>query len=108
MRVSWLRRFRKRDPVPPAPVVTRDIELPGLGSITVSRSIDCTGDSCPRPQLLTMKTLEQMREGEIMELLSDNPASVEAIPAMMLVLYSTHLATIKGDGGWRIYVRKGL
>lgn len=108
MRFNWLRRIRKRRPIIPVPVVAREIELPNLGRVMVTRSIDCIGDSCPRPQLLTMKALEQMRDGEIMELLSDNPASAEAIPAMMLVLYSTHLATIKEGENWRIYVRKGL
>ena len=108
MRFTWWKRIRKRRPTPPVPVAAQEIELPNVGRITVARSIDCIGDSCPRPQLLTMKTLEQMRDGEIMELLSDNPTSVEAIPAMMLVLYRTHLVTVKEGENWRIYVRKGF
>jgi len=33
-----------------------------------------------------MKTLEQMQDGEVLELLVDNPSSIEAIPAMTLTL----------------------
>lgn len=71
-------------------------------------TIDCYGAVCPRPQLLTMKAIDQMSDGEVLELLIDNPSSVEAIPSMGMALGSTHLATVKDGQGWRIYVRKGF
>jgi tRNA 2-thiouridine synthesizing protein A len=87
--------------------VNRDVKLNGYGSLHVHVHIDCMGAVCPRPQLLTMRALEQMSYGEVLELLVDNPGSVEAIPAMDMTLGSTHLITVQGDDCWHIYVRKG-
>lgn len=85
----------------------RSLELPGIGVVRLQVQIDCLGAVCPRPQLLTMRALDHMQEGEILELLVDNPGSSEAIPAMCMTLGSTHLTTVRDDQGWRIYVRKG-
>ncbi|MEJ2592295.1 MAG: sulfurtransferase TusA family protein [Candidatus Thiodiazotropha sp.] len=84
------------------------VDLPGLGEMPVSMRIDCIGASCPRPQMLAIKALEQVGEGEIIELISDNPSSVESLGSLMEVLGSTHAATIKEKTQWRIYLRKGL
>jgi tRNA 2-thiouridine synthesizing protein A len=54
-----------------------------------------------------MRALDHMSSGEVLELLVDNPASVEAIPAMDMALDSTHLITVRDDDCWHIYVRKG-
>lgn len=77
------------------------------GPLRVQVCIDCLGAVCPRPQLLTLRALDQMVDGEVLELLVDNASSAEAIPAMGMTLGSTHLATVRGTDGWRIYVRKG-
>lgn len=86
----------------------RLIDVPGHGAMLVARSVDCMGAACPRPQLLTMKMLEELELGEVIEVISDNPTSVETIPALVMVLYSSHLATVRDQEGWRIYIRKGL
>lgn len=85
----------------------RSVMLPGSGATQIHVQIDCVGAVCPRPQLLTMRALDQMDEGEVLELLVDNPSSSEAIPAMCMTLGSTYLATVRDDQGWRIYIRKG-
>ncbi|MGF1642200.1 MAG: sulfurtransferase TusA family protein [Thiotrichales bacterium] len=87
---------------------TRFVALPRVGTVSVSRSADCLGASCPRPQLLAKSLLEQMAEGEVLEVVSDNPTSVETLPALAMVLYCTHLATLRDGQVWRIYLRKGL
>lgn len=105
--MSWLKNFWRGRRVS----VTQErrvVELPGLGAVQVARSADCLGAVCPRPQLLTMQTLEEMAEGEVLELRSDNPTSVETIPSLAMVLCSSHLATVRDEEEWRIYIRKGL
>lgn len=87
--------------------VERNVTVDGFGSLPVQVHIDCLGAVCPRPQLLTMRALDHMQDGEVLELLVDNPGSAEAIPAMGMTLGSTHLLTVHDDGCWRIYVRKG-
>jgi len=44
--------------------------------------LDVHGYVCPHPQLYTKKALDKMQQGEILELLFDNPSSGESIIAM--------------------------
>lgn len=75
--------------------------------VEISASIDCLGDSCPRPQLMTKKALSNAARDDVIEILIDNPSSMEAIPPMLPGLNATHLETVKGDRRWEVYVRKG-
>lgn len=75
--------------------------------VKIAQRVDCIGDSCPRPQLMTKKALDNSVSGDVIEVLVDNPSSVEAIPPMLPGLQATHLETIKGDRRWEIYIRKG-
>jgi TusA-related sulfurtransferase len=83
------------------------VELPEGKMVQVTHIADCMGAACPRPQLITMNTLESMETGDVLELVSDNPTTVETIPALAMSLCSQHLATLHTDVGWRIYIRKG-
>ena len=60
------------------PLIAREEDLPGIGRVRVTYVVDCMGAMCPRPQLLTMKILSQVEPGEVIEVVSDNPAAVEA------------------------------
>lgn len=82
------------------------VELPGGETVQVTHTADCIGASCPRPQLVTMSMLNEMKSGDVLELVSDNPTTVETIPALAMVRYSDHLATLHTKTGWRIYIRK--
>jgi tRNA 2-thiouridine synthesizing protein A len=44
--------------------------------------LDVQGYVCPHPQLYTKKALEKLKQGEVLELLFDNPSSGESIVAM--------------------------
>ena len=63
---------------------------------------------CPRPQLLTMKLMQKMSEGEVLEVQCDSAAAVEGLPSLALKLSSTHLCTLREGHGWRVYLRKGV
>lgn len=41
--------------------------------------LDVRGYVCPHPQLYTLKYLEKMKPGMILEVLVDNPSSVESV-----------------------------
>ena len=92
----------------------KEIASEALGSITlsdgqsveISARIDCLGDSCPRPQLMTKKALNNASANDVIEILIDNPSSMEAIPPMLGELNASHLETIKGHHRWEVYVRK--
>lgn len=44
--------------------------------------LDVQGYVCPHPQLYTKKAMEKLKQGEVLELLFDNPSSGESISAM--------------------------
>ncbi len=75
-------------------------------SYTVKQIVDCLGDSCPRPQLMTKKALKNAASGDVIEVRIDNPTSMEAIPPMMSELESSHLGTLKHDRYWRVIVTR--
>ncbi len=99
-RLLWKRRS-------PLVSVLRMVELPGRGAVAVARSIDCLGEMCPRPQLLTVKVVDEMGVGEVVEVLTDNAAAAEGFPALAMKLDCEHLATVREPGHWRIYLRRG-
>lgn len=75
-------------------------------TVKIARQVDCLGVSCPRPQLMTKKAINEIAVGEVIEVMADNPTSVEALPPMCDELDATHLETIKAPNCWRIYIRK--
>jgi tRNA 2-thiouridine synthesizing protein A len=42
--------------------------------------LDVRGEICPYPDIKTRKKLKQMRPGQVLEVLTDYPLSVERIP----------------------------
>ncbi len=75
-------------------------------TVAVARLVDCIGDSCPRPQLMTKKALGESGPGEVIEVMVDNPTSVEALPPLCAELSATHLETRKTERCWQVFIRK--
>ncbi|MFP3976224.1 MAG: sulfurtransferase TusA family protein [Dehalococcoidia bacterium] len=48
--------------------------------IKPDETLDVKGEICPNPDVKTMKTLEKMEKGQVLEVLVDYPMSVERIP----------------------------
>lgn len=84
----------------------RNFALSDGRTITVVRRVDCLGDSCPRPQLMTKKALREAAPGDVIEVIVDNPSSMEALPPMCAGLGATHLETMKADRCWQVFIRK--
>ena len=72
----------------------------------ISTQVDCLGDSCPRPQLATKKAVSNAASAQVVEVLVDNPTSMEALPPMCPGLAATHLETVSKDRGWHVYIQK--
>lgn len=103
--VDWFEHFREQRAIPVEPI-SRLVEIPGVGRVRLVRSVDCLGAMCPRPQLLTMKVVGEVEPGEVIEVVSDNPAAVEGFPALAQALGCTHVATVRDADHWRMYLRK--
>jgi len=95
---------KERDAVEAAPPAS--ITLDDGSSITPVQVIDCIGDSCPRPQLMTKKAVDKASSGDVIEVRVDNSTSMEAIPPMMPGLNSRHLGTVKSGQYWSVLVSK--
>lgn len=83
-----------------------EVTLEDGTSVTITQRVDCIGDSCPRPQLMTKKALSSAESGDVIEVLVDNSSSLEAIPPMLNGLGAILLETRKSDRHWGIYLRK--
>ena len=55
---------------------------------------------------MTKKAVGEVAAGGLVEVLVDNPSSVEALPPMCNELNATHVETIKDPACWRVYIRK--
>lgn len=105
--LGWWSRLRRPDLPAPQPACAA-VDLPGWGLTPIAQAVDCVGAMCPRPQLLVMKVLGKLVDGEVVEVRCDNAPAVESFPALALSLGSTHLATLRHGSGWRVYLRKGI
>ncbi len=85
---------------------TGEVTLENGSAVKIAQSVDCIGDSCPRPQLMTKKALSAAGSGDVIEVLVDNSSSMEAIPPMLNGLGATLLESRKSDRRWEIYIRK--
>lgn len=82
------------------------VSLRAIGPVTIDVACDFTGDTCLRTNLLTKMILDHCAAGSVAEIITDNVASVETIPFMLPGHGCVHLATIRTEAGWNIYVRK--
>ena len=70
------------------------------------KHIDCTGLFCPMPIVKTREAIKHMAAGQLLEMLSDDPAS-EADMKSWAVITGHELVDIGRDGGvYRFLVRK--
>lgn len=83
-----------------------EVTLTDGSAYIISNSVNCIGDSCPRPQLMTKKAVSNADAGQVVEVLVDNPTSMEALPPMCPALGATHLETLSDAKGWKVYIQK--
>ncbi len=85
----------------------RVVQLPVLGRIQVDKVLDCSGEMCPRPQLMTKRAVvREMNVGDVLELVVDNPSSPELVPTIMDDIGAVHLHTVRTTSDWKLYIRK--
>ncbi len=83
-----------------------EVTLNDGSTVKVAQTIDCIGDSCPRPQLMTKAAMGKAKAGDVIEVKVDNSTSMEALPPMMTDLQGTHLQTQRMDRYWQVLLRK--
>lgn len=83
------------------------VEIPGHGCLRLARSLNFVGDTCLRTNLVTKRALAEVANGAVIEIVTDNLSSVETIPFMSPNYNGAHLATVRAESCWKIYIRKG-
>ena len=68
--------------------------------------LDVQGYVCPHPQLYTKKALKNMKSGEILEVLFDNPSSSESISAMCDAIGNEIIDKVEKNGKFTWQIKK--
>ena len=82
------------------------IALDNGNVINITRTIDCLGFSCPRPQLMAKGAMNDAKSGDIIKIAIDNPTSMESLASMQSELNSMHLGTVFSDQSWKVLLQK--
>lgn len=69
--------------------------------------LDCCGYVCPHPQLYAKKSIEKMEEGDVIDILFDNPSSKETIIQMCEGQGHEILESVTEGGVMKLVVEKG-
>ncbi|MBI4455526.1 MAG: sulfurtransferase TusA family protein [Acidobacteria bacterium] len=69
-------------------------------------TLDVQGYVCPHPQLYTKKAIEKLKEGDVLELIFDNPSSAETISAMCDKIGMELIHTTLNGGKYIWQIRK--
>ena len=70
------------------------------------KQIDCTGLFCPMPIVKTREAIKQMVAGQILEMLSDDPASDPDIKSWAQITGHELVDVSKQGAVYRVLVRK--
>jgi len=75
-------------------------------AIKVDRMLDCLGLYCPEPIFRTRVELDSMNDGEVLEVVADDPSAYEDIPRLAKRTGHEVLQLLKEDNRIRIWIRK--
>jgi tRNA 2-thiouridine synthesizing protein A len=70
------------------------------------RRIDCTGLFCPMPIVKTREAIGQMQVGQLLEMLSDDPASEADMKSWARITEHELVDVSRDHGVFRFFVRK--
>ena len=70
------------------------------------RTLDCIGLYCPEPVFKTRMELDEMKPGEVLEVLADDPAAEEDLKSLVKNLEQEILDVSKKGSTLRILIKK--
>ena len=72
------------------------------------KTLDTLGLRCPEPVMMLRKTVRKMQEGELLEVIADDPATTRDIPSFCVFMEHTLIKSEVAELPYRYIVRKGL
>jgi len=77
-----------------------------MSEIIPDDTLDVRGECCPYPLILTKKRVEQLKSGEILEIVADDPVAPQNIDAWTKKSGNKLLAVKQEDKIFRIFVKR--
>ncbi len=77
-----------------------------LNAIEVSNTVDARGSACPGPLLEAKKGIGKVRVGEILEIYSSDPGTLDDIPVWANKVGHEYLGHLNADGYDKIFVKR--
>ena len=72
----------------------------------VDETLDCFGLLCPMPIIQTAQKMKEMKEGQVLEVISTDKGIQEDIPAWCNQTGNEYLGFIEQEDVFKVYVRK--
>lgn len=72
----------------------------------IDKTLDCLGLYCPEPVFRTRMELDDLKVGEVLEVLADDPAAEEDIRSLVKHLGQELLSVSKEGNAVRLLIRK--
>ena len=73
---------------------------------TPNRRLDLLGFFCPVPVHQTRKILKEMKEGELLEVLGDDPETLHDMPALCERISVELISIVEESGEYRFLIKK--
>jgi len=77
-----------------------------LKNLKIDKVVDARGTACPGPLMATKKAIGEMKQGEIIEVLSSDPGTKRDVPKWAVKKGFEYLGDILEDGYFRLYIKK--
>lgn len=77
-----------------------------MTQIAPTETLDCVGLYCPEPVFRTRKMLDELKAGEVLEVLADDPSAKEDIPRLVKRLGCEMLELEDVDNYTRFLIKK--
>ena len=78
-----------------------------MTDFTIDKTLNAKGLSCPMPSVKTALTLEAMKTGHVLEVLTDDPVSKRDLPVWAESTGNILLGMKEEDKTIKIYLKKG-
>ena len=74
---------------------------------TAKKTLDCIGLYCPEPLFQTREHMDSLKEGEILEVLADDPAAEEDLKRFAKRTNNEIVKFENNQGNLRFFIKKG-
>lgn len=75
-------------------------------SVTPDKTIDCKGLSCPEPILMTKMGINQLKSGQVLEVIATDPGSVNDMTAWSKRTGNPVLESKQDGGVYQFFIKK--